>query len=208
MATRRTVILVLLAALTLCVALASLWKVEYLSPARRLHVQLAHGALTARLFRPGDFVVSSPGIAIGGFSARRVVLAPRFAPRDRIWIATVPASRSPTQPGTIIPVSYQIPCSTLVLPILPLTGLIALGGGGWLLLRRARRRSGHCRACGYDRRGLPGPCPECGDPATTWALRLRRATWSFLAASLPPRTDALPRRDTLAPCASCTSPHA
>lgn len=197
MATRRKVIIVLLAALAIGVPLASLWNVEYLSPAGRVHVKLAQGALSVRLFRAGDFAVSSPGFAFGGFNADGVVLVPRLALRDRLWIAPLAAPGTTPQPGAVVTlVSYQIPCSTLVLPLLPLAALAALGGGGWLLFRRSRRRSGHCRACGYDRRGLRGPCPECADDRATWALRLARRLWGGRAT---------PGSSYPVPCASCTS---
>jgi hypothetical protein len=177
--------------------LASLWSVEYLSPARRVHVKLAQGALSVRLFRADDFAVSSPGFALAGFSAHRVVLVPRLALRDRLWIAPLAPPGTLPQPGAVVtPLSYQIPCSTLILPLLPLAALAALVGGGWLLVRRSRRRAGHCRVCGYDRRGLRGPCPECADDGATWALRLARRLSGSRAAPGSPYP---------LPCASCTS---
>lgn len=33
----------------------------------------------------------------------------------------------------------------------------------WLYRRLRGHREGHCQRCGYDLRGSPGRCPECGD---------------------------------------------
>ena len=39
-------------------------------------------------------------------------------------------------------------------------GPLATGGG--VVLRRRRARAGRCGSCGYDLRGTPDRCPECG----------------------------------------------
>lgn len=64
--------------------------------------------------------------------------------------------------------SYVVPYTPLWRAFLPMAA--ACAGAWWLLigvplalLRRFRRKEGHCPACGYDLRGSPGvPCPECG----------------------------------------------
>jgi hypothetical protein len=53
----------------------------------------------------------------------------------------------------------QVPQWALIAPPVAITmGLV-------VLLRRRRRSPGHCRTCGYDLRGTPDRCPECGTPA-------------------------------------------
>jgi hypothetical protein len=66
-------------------------------------------------------------------------------------------------------VGSRLACRTLSLPLWMCFGLLGLptvGVAGRELGRRWRRRArvaaGRCVACGYDLRGTPGRCPECG----------------------------------------------
>ncbi|GJQ28828.1 MAG: hypothetical protein HBSAPP03_07120 [Phycisphaerae bacterium] len=166
------------AALVFLASVASLFHVELLGPGRSVHLTLAHGALTLRAYRPGEFAISRPGLHLDGFTGHTLRWKPRAAWREQLWIAPLPPNATP---GTIVtPASYPIWCSTLIIPMhLPLLAL-ALGGGGWWWMRRRRRISGHCRACAYDRRNLPGPCPECGHDGPAWRTILARAARCIL----------------------------
>ena len=53
-------------------------------------------------------------------------------------------------------ISFAIAAYLFLMPVLATT-LISLR-----TLLRARRAKGICRNCGYDLRGTPGRCPECG----------------------------------------------
>lgn len=47
----------------------------------------------------------------------------------------------------------------LIVPLLMIPGLL---GWRWTRARRSRMRANRCISCGYDLRGSPGRCPECG----------------------------------------------
>jgi hypothetical protein len=55
--------------------------------------------------------------------------------------------------------------TTLTLPLWVFAAMCLIAPAHWVLLRRRdrrRRRESRCVDCGYDLRGSPGRCPECG----------------------------------------------
>jgi len=66
-----------------------------------------------------------------------------------------------TEPTGTTPLPYRM----IVIPLLYMALPLAVPPALWLALalrRRRRLRAGLCRNCGYDLRGTPGRCPECG----------------------------------------------
>jgi hypothetical protein len=62
-------------------------------------------------------------------------------------------------------ISYRPLCPGFALDTAFYGTLVFLLWSAPAVLRRLRKRRGHCPTCGYDLRGAPaGPCPECGAP--------------------------------------------
>jgi hypothetical protein len=90
---------------------------------------------------------SLSGVRRFGISVRSVGLLPQ----GRLWVKA-------TGPEKVVIAPYWFLC--LLFAAYPATaGARSLRR--WLL-RRARAARNACLACGYDLRGTPGKCPECG----------------------------------------------
>lgn len=66
------------------------------------------------------------------------------------------------------PLATRLDDWLLFIPYWAIAAPLALLPAWWALTYRRRRerlRQGHCRRCGYDLRGTPHRCPECGTPA-------------------------------------------
>jgi len=86
------------------------------------------------------------------FAALRATHVSPSATRDDLTIT--PALHLPLDP---IPLG-------LALDVLVWGLAVALLGAAFVEIRGALRRArGRCQACAYDRRGIHGPCPECGE---------------------------------------------
>lgn len=74
--------------------------------------------------------------------------------------ASIPALRRQWADRLAVPEAavplWALAAAFAVLPVARLTSAVR---------GRTRRRSGRCRACGYDLRASPGRCPECGAAA-------------------------------------------
>ena len=81
-----------------------------------------------------------------------------FAGYDRTWMV-MPPPQSLTRRTTayVAPILFFVALTSVV----PALRLVA-----FLRARRRARwgRDGRCESCGYDLRGSPGRCPECGAP--------------------------------------------
>jgi hypothetical protein len=52
----------------------------------------------------------------------------------------------------------------IYLPLWPVLTLAILAAA-FTTYRALRRRVSDCQSCGYDLKGITGPCPECGSPS-------------------------------------------
>ena len=77
-----------------------------------------------------------------------------------------------------------VPHWTLIAPFAITLGVAALP----LVRRRHRRRSDHCARCGYDLRGTPERCPECGGACHRGRARGRAGKVSEVTIPTAPRS--------------------
>jgi len=99
----------------------------------------------------GDTVVVPPPVA----------MTPPTVTHNRFGLAAGFGRDPLGQPGTWF--AYASAPAWLVVPLLSIVP--ATGARRWAV-RRRRARAGRCLGCGYDLRGSPARCPECGRPGS------------------------------------------
>jgi hypothetical protein len=83
---------------------------------------------------------------------------------------------------------WELAAGTGVLPLVWLGRSVRRG-----LARRAFRRLGRCRACGYDLRASPGRCPECGAVPPPWVRPAGSRAAGYSTSEMPPAPDSRAR---------------
>jgi hypothetical protein len=108
--------------------------------------------LLAKLFLPNNPVVAAVDLEDGIAAVESWLTGSQWLFEWRVWLNDHPES---------------LWAGVLLLFAATLVGSIGSLRLRRHLRRRARRRSGLCPACGYDRRAQHAgdPCPECGTPS-------------------------------------------
>jgi hypothetical protein len=162
---------------------ARLWYIGWLSRDRANRLSLSQGRLWIWVGQKDDFTAFTPGFDAGGWSGGAIEWSPEFEPNQRMYVPSAPPAPN-TPPGATImakaiyglsiTIPMWIPLGLTIIPTLLIPVAVRV---------RARRRAarGQCRACGYDRAGVPGPCPECGTLLRRLCRWIREHTLTPLA---------------------------